>query len=824
MCNRLRKLGAHFTEQFVKKIKLLLHDIHYKLSLNLWHTLNNARRLFFWFQRAEWLKKILTALFVILISVVFAKITTDFYFTHLNQTPISAGNLAGYLTTIGAMIGGMLAIVFTLSIFAVQNAADLYSSHFFEAYAHNTAEKIRYFFIALITIIFFSVGLFFYSNSSSLEVIIKNCLYFYLFNLTLIALIGSVFVLVYWQYKDVLRKVNPNKALIFLQEKALKFLTLVHKDALRIAKVLKVKDVKVSDNLAVAAAYKNFLQPHLTHLDDQIGKIIEISLRLAEKNEIAASKTGFLAAGSIIVKYLLLRKDSSLAFMSNVSFMAFESDSEQFLVKTLERLNKAGENFIKKHQIENALQIVEIYRLLVTASQVIKFQMRGPVENPVFDIIRGYLKSYQDYAIREKEMDVIFELTKLQHTLVSIAIRNNLTVALSQIQNAVMELAQYGIVDKKLFITDECIKVLLSIIRFIFNTKYTRPDVPIRQTLNCIQSLSVTVTLAIENGYLPNEFTNSTTATKGYDDLMILLSEIMVLYGKQEKEEDKNYIEGVFAELLEAIYESLRALTKQIKKCDTILINSIGRLISEANSLIVFLLRNEDFKSLHADLEHTLIGFIFLPSWFVYESKSIDNNFNFITLIDSPAKTALMLLERGLDDKLVVKCIASIFSSVKEAFTKIKSGYGNDEPRIMLKLCYIGVLALKLKKDKILTEVGVAIYEFEDLYINKYFSQPDELRDRALNREKLFYDYIKWGHDFIHEKYNGRSFMDDSEAVVAPLIEVDDIDRFMYEIWGSFPAHSPIEAEIEQALELKAKKNQYSKLIRILKIIEHQKK
>ena len=148
--------------------------------------------------------------------------------------------------------------------------------------------------------------------------------------------------------------------------------------------------------------------------------------------------------------------------------------------------------------------------------------------------------------------------------------------------------------------------------------------------------------------------------------------------------------------LFDEIYNSLRNLSEQIKNCDSLLVDSIGRLISNLNFVVIDLLKQDDFadRQIKTQLEKTLSGNIYLPMWFVRNSESFQDSDYFWILNESIAKTGVLLFKEG-HYNLVLHCIKAIHSIAKETLNKIQESYGFAEPRVMLRACYLGVLALK---------------------------------------------------------------------------------------------------------------------------------
>ena len=69
-----------------------------------------------------------------IVGILLAASFTFFMLRHFGIDTISNDAMANLFIGAGAMSGSVLAIIFSLSLFALQNSADLYSSRFFEIY------------------------------------------------------------------------------------------------------------------------------------------------------------------------------------------------------------------------------------------------------------------------------------------------------------------------------------------------------------------------------------------------------------------------------------------------------------------------------------------------------------------------------------------------------------------------------------------------------------------------------------------------------------------------------------------------------------------
>ena len=328
-------------------------------------------------------------------------------------------NVSGAFLTVGAMIGGVLAIVFSLSLFGEQNAANLHSSRHFEIYAHGWREQFIYVVIVMITIFLLTTGMWF--NISSLQ--IAPTLKFIAIALFSLA-IGVVFVLVDWQYEIIRTRTNPVNAIRSLEKKAIDRLGRIHRNTKKIAKIVRAANSEVTEELVLALAYSGYLQPHLSIVDSRIELLLELSAKLSNRSEILTANHALVGVHNVLAKYLELRKDSALVLLSPVVPLALTSDSEGFIASSLERLNNVGQDFIKDGKTENARYVVDVYQSLATHSKDIKF-INQDYENPIFEQITGNLNSYIRFAISQKEQEVIFRSARVYADLALVALEKN---------------------------------------------------------------------------------------------------------------------------------------------------------------------------------------------------------------------------------------------------------------------------------------------------------------------------------------------------------------------------------------------------------------
>ena len=721
--------------------------------------------------------------------------------------------LSNYLIAIGAMAGGAMAIVFTISIFLLQKAADMYSSQYFEAYAHDWKERIVYFIVIVITLLFFASGLY----VGSVEVISDELRS--LIILVSLPAIGMIFALIDWQYKIVRTKISPTNTIDFLEKQALKFVKKMHGDAQRVSDVMIARDKKLDKKEALAGAYNMFFQPYVDNLNRQLENIAEISLRLAERQEINSTKRGFYAIQNILLGFLDARKTSSLAMLSDAAFLAVVSDSNRFWFNNLDRINKAAEVFIKTDKEENATYLINIYGSLAEKSVEMEHIGVRTGENPTFETITGNFQNLVSIGMRTKNLELVFQSIPTIEKIALLAIKHNQQTTLHGIQDKLLKIALHGLEQRHTIIVDRCSVAFLNIMKYMVISDYLATHLHLKSTLQNIASITKLTLTAINNKYLADDFSTSFCLTKGYDNLYEAVVEIYQYYEQLTDEEKKDKVRTNLLHLFDELSSSLRTLSEQAKTADSQLAGSIARLLFNINNLMMHLIADEDFSQEKRELERRLLWNIHLPYWFLHHAEKFDaGSLQLRDLAESVAKSCLIGAARLNNAEVLengIKCIASM---AEQALSKNSNGYGFSEPRLIKMMCFLGVIALQKDWKKALNKCVLEIRKFEKAYKEKYFSNlPPHIDASKLRPGKnaLFDEIFDWRDDFEHNRLNRMRIREDSEDMMYDFVELADIDRFIFKIWRTYSPNSPIVEEIENEL----KRNLVKRLAKTLTLI-----
>ena len=745
------------------------------------------------------------------ISFLIAGLGIGLIVNHFGGLNFTQDILSNYLIALGAMTGGTIAIVFTISIFLIQSAAELYSSQYFEIYIHDWKEKIVYFVVILITLVFFGGGLY-VGSLITISSVVSSVIV-----ISSLVMTGIVFALIDWQYKNVRQKLNPSQAIAFLEKEGVRFLNKLQSDAEKLADLLHTRDPSITNDMGLAQAYNQFLRPAIANLDRQLENLVEISMKLGDKQEVATTKRGFTAIYNILAKFFDARKTSSLVISSSVAFLAVESDSQTFLNKNFERLNKAGGKFIKEDKDEIATYIIDVYRALAFKAKDINF-ISVTRDNPVLEQLVGNLNFFIQDGERAKNIEVVFQGARVLTDIAGIASENGLDPILKGIQDNLLRIAIFGITEKQGVIIDRCNTAYLSIIGYIFGSTNLIRKHHFDDSLKNIATIANYVYSFTQSGLFPRGISTSFTLSKAYDDFYMLVAGIVNSYQNITVQREKDRYRDDIIEFVHELNMSLRTLSEQLKSCDTTLTDSIGRLIFNINDLFIQFINNQEFKEKKDELKKYLGWNIHLPYWFAHNSKKFDAGSNsFSTFTNGVAKTGILIAEKVGDKNLVQDCINCLYSLTNESLEKTTGKYGYDEPRVLEKACYLGILALKKGWTDVFSDVKLKIKEFEPRYFTKYLTNlpagidPENHNVIGLpQKDQLVRELMNWRNEYERESKNGLlRIRDDAEAMMYEVVEQYDIDKFIFEVWSTYIPESKFGKEFEQKIASeKAKKSE----------------
>lgn len=685
-----------------------------------------------------------------------------------------------YFITVGAMVGGIIAIIFSFKTLIMQNAADNSSAGFYRTLGKDNKQDMVLFILVFTVIAFFVLGL----TAPSGQFTIFGFQYDLLraiFQL-IIFVIGTDLYLVFLLYHMLFKKIDPFYAISEIQKSSLHYLDDVYKRASQFADLMLLHpktDKKTTKEEMLASTFQSF-RIDLHYLSNRLNYLFDYHDKMLAKNERTASFSILDVIASILEKYFVIRKDSSLLLPSGFFFVS-SSDSQAFLTPHLESLVAVGEGYLKQEDSVGVRKVITLFQELVGYAGEIKFVRTRSHDNPILMQCRGYLDQLMNSIIQKGFFEGMFQ-GALTYKAVGVYItRKRMIDEIMPIYDMLDKIAYTALLKKQDVVVTEVISTY-SVLLAALSDDYWLFEHKLKLILEHIQQLVLVGFFAHKTRAIPDSRMQQDLA-KPYETLMdfiiITAQKVPSLKDKEQKE-----AKGVILEAAEELRASLRYLSENLKSADHLIIHSLALVNEQVGGLLISLTDRPEWQDEKQELIKQAGWYIHQPKWFTHDVTQIDDNLNYDALPDAVAKMGLVAVQKNQDDianeapKIITQFATEMLE--KEAGTR----FGFTEPRVMVLACYIGIYALKQKKSVIVNGLKEHIRLFEDAYRKKWFSNipkgvklssptPDQLRDEVIELIDDIQDLNRLPNPFK-----------DAKEILLGLVVESDIRTFIKTVWN----------------------------------------
>lgn len=682
-----------------------------------------------------------------------------------------------FFTAVAAMIGGILAIVFSLGILLMGNAAERIPVGFYETAARDWLHDLIFFLISICSIVVFSFALLFGKLGLGYSVLS--------FQLALF-LVGCVFYLTFIFYQRVRERLNPNNVLRIASKQAFAKLDFTHKRAQEIADVLIRQprlDKSVTKEEALATSFQ-YLQPEFVYINNRLNYLFDYHDKLAASNERSSALDVLHVITSILQRYFQTRKDSSLVLPAGF-LLATTSDSRAFLTPPLERLVAVGENYMRENDNEGITRVISIFVQLCQSASQINYLTKHKIESPIMEQCRGYLNQLLDSAIKFNYQEALFQGAVAYTKIIPIVIKQNLHHEFISIYDMLDKIAISALNNRFNVVLGEVINTYTVILSQLISSKYFNLKMELGSLWEHLRNIIYYSYASMMAGSLDNSFSVQTKLTHPFDTTSTLIFQIAKAANNAKTEDEQREWKSIFFITVEELRSTFRYLSEKMKTANHILVNTFGEKIADVGCLLVDLTGDEKWLKDREELIKQIGWYIYQTEWFTHDVKKIKDNSAFDSLIEAAAKIGIRTIQKGLDEtaKDSIKILYNFAN--KMILSEEGEGYGFTEPRIMERACYVGILALKLGKTEIVDRLKEYIKSFEESYRKKWY--PEGPPEKGKNISPSYDQLMMEVYGLIESKrnrYGHLPIMDRSDDDLLPLITEEDVNKFIMEIWG----------------------------------------
>lgn len=710
------------------------------------------------------------------------------------NSPNLEKNIPTLLVSASAMLGGVLAIIFSFGTLLIQNAANSSSIGFYNVIGRDRSQDVIYWAVALTVV--FSVALAIVIGHGDLRgdyaFILSAATSFAFF------LIGISFLLLYILFQRIYRRVNPFTNIEIIQREALKHIQKLSKTAKEIADLsLKQPDLPADHdpNQALAASYQ-FVRPQIAAIGIRLDYLFDFHDKLVLNKEQEFAKSVLNVAYNILVKYLRQRSNSSIVIPDREVFFVGVSDSQSFLAPQLERFVNTGKVYIRENNDIGVTHIIKLLRDLTLVSADIKYVVNGRQDNPIFSQCRGNLDQLAQFALGQKAFEASFQCANAYNQIGVVACQKQMELEVRSIIDLISTLCISSLLANQDVVWGRGMDVFTTLFKGVIrhasrDLKIQMEhlfDVSVRVVLLSDKSQSIKGSIVGINNQIKLDAFFATIAEEAN----------LILKDMEDVEEKRDKAAHRLVSLAEAYTGFLGKLAEGMKTADSMLIQSIGDSIANFGSIQLY----ASTKTIQFEDQQKLLRqgawFIYLPSRFVRHAKTINANTAFYALVDAPAKIGLYAVELG-NEKLAKDAIDAISQMTLDMFEKQdEQSHGYTPPRMMEVACYVGVYALKERMITVVDHLKTQLDKFQEKYEKETISK---LTGLGPNKEQIQRDLFRLREDLLEARHErlARSMIDRTSDRLLSKIKLEDLDRFIYRFWKTWDPSSPVADEFEKS-------------------------
>ncbi|MEK7594011.1 MAG: hypothetical protein AAB436_00005 [Patescibacteria group bacterium] len=353
----------------------------------------------------------------------------------------------GFYTAAGAMTGGTLAIIFTFNTLLVNFALTQYPPQFFKLSGYDKKQDKIYFSITTITIGLFVMGFMYRDHSTSWS--------YWLIFLGLLA-VFVVFYLVFLSYSLIRQRLNPIASFGYITRPAFKLLDQCEKDARRLADMLH-KDPTLTPDKAYIADYQPhmLLQSRYAQVNDFIGYLYDYHDKLIDKKDYSAALMVLDAIGSLMLRYIEVRKDSFIVLPSDYLLVPI-TDAQKFFDTNFQRMVDRSKVYMELGNQDGLRKIISLFEGTGLKLRELSFpHVELQSENPPFAQCIAYLGYICEEAIKQNDLEAAYQIVRTYAVLGSVAISKRYIHEHQNIYEKLVKLALWAGAQKQSVVMDQ---------------------------------------------------------------------------------------------------------------------------------------------------------------------------------------------------------------------------------------------------------------------------------------------------------------------------------------------------------------------------------
>src|SRR3989338_745913 len=687
-----------------------------------------------------------------------------------------------YFIAVAAMVGGIIAIIFPFKTLIMQNAADNTSAGFYRTLGKDKRQDIVFFVLVFSVVLFFVLAL----TATSYQFTLLNRQHDLLRIIfqSSIFVVGLDFYLVFLLFEMLFKRTDPFSGIALIQKTSIKYLDDIHKRATKFSDLMMLHpktDKSTTKEEMLASTFQSF-RTDLQYLSYRLNYLFDYHDKVLAKNERTASLVILDVIASILEKYFIIKKDSSLLLPSGFFFVN-SSDSQEFLTPHMEGLVSVGEDYLKKEDSVGVKKVIMLFQELIAYAGEIKFVRAQTPDNPILMQLRGYLDQFMKSIMQKGFLEGMFQGAITYKGIGAVIIRKKMVHELTPVFEVLNKIAYTALLTKQDVVVSEVIKTYSALITvlmeddWIFGHKIKLVLEHLQETV--LYGFVSHNSRSIPHGRMQQELAEPYVVLA---NLIIRKSQDIPSIRDQRKREDAK---SLVLNAAEELRTSIRYLAENIKNADSLLVGVLANTTRRIGGLLIHLTNDTNWTDAKRALEKEGSAYLHQPWWFTDGVDKIDDSLSFDELPEAVSKMGLVALDSN-QDRIAEDATKVITDLATVMLTKEDPpGYGLTEPRIMVLACYLGIYSLKLGKTTIVAKLKDHITAFERVYEQKYFVDPRAELLSDPRRDQLMREVIRFMDNLSNRNRDRiRNPFENTEELLFNKVTVEDVKKFVKEIWN----------------------------------------
>lgn len=679
-----------------------------------------------------------------------------------------------FFTTAGGVTAGTIPIIFSL-IILLMDKAERIPSGFYNMATRNPLSWIIFLLIGLCSLTLFSFAIAYGTLNWGISRYALD---------VGIGIIALVFYLLFLLYKDIILKLNPSYVLKEIDNKAKTEISMLENKAKALAKIIQENpgnENSINNESSLATSYQ-YLKKDITSLLESVNYLFDFHDRLLNNREFSSSREVLTTIQSILLNFFEIRKKSAIILPTQY-ILSTTSDVSEFLTNILEKFVSTSEEYIKSGNTTGIIHILNIYMNLCISSSKFKYVNNQSNSNPVFVQCRGYLDQILLRTIKIRSTEGLFQLAIIYGKLGLVTIENGYFSSLHTICEKITEIASNSPIEDWNIIVSEAINSINQLLIDITFSDKGSFEINFKTVLESAQKITLISYLMSNLNYSDLNLTSLTPLGSPYQMVVTNLRQLELLIEQSTNPEEVRKLKNKLLIIVRELNRSIRKLSEKMKNIDHPFIDSILDVIEDSSCFLLDISQKDIWSSEKQEIINEILWLIHQPEWFIDGISKITRNNSLDNFIEAITKIGIKATELG-EDEISKQSIEIISKFVNDSIDKMNyDGSGFIEPRLMIKCCYIGILAQKKGKTEIVDLVIQAIENFQPKYEAKWF--PDGTDHISPSKNQLQKEVYSLSEEAgqIRDRLMD-DLMDLSQGKILGLVSREDINNFIFKVWN----------------------------------------